>query len=95
MTHALAKHTGQRSIDPKTRAETNGRTDTTACNTLPANVVYNKSRSCIELQLQIHRVTVTYFRSISMPAGFRRHFVGKTLMDVSYCDILKYALLVS
>ena len=21
-----------------------------------------------------------------MPAGFRRHFVGKTLMNVSYCD---------
>jgi len=27
----------------------------------------------------IHRVTVTLFRSISMPAGFHRHFVGKTL----------------
>jgi len=21
-----------------------------------------------------------------MPAGFRRHFVGKTLINVSYCD---------
>ena len=57
MTHALAKHTGQRSVDPKARAETNGRTDTTDCNTLSANVVYNKS--CIELQLHIHRATVT------------------------------------
>ena len=35
----------------------------------------------------IHRVTVTYFRSICMPAGFRRHFVGKTLTNVfSYSD---------
>jgi len=34
----------------------------------------------------MHRVTVTQFRSISMPAGFRRHFVGKTLINVSYCD---------
>jgi len=25
----------------------------------------------------IHRVTMTSFRSISMPAGFRRHLVGK------------------
>jgi len=25
----------------------------------------------------VHRVTVTYFRSISMAAGFRRHVVGK------------------
>jgi len=28
------------------------------------------------------------FRSISMPAGFRRHFVGKTLRNVSYSDIV-------
>ena len=32
----------------------------------------------------IHRVTK--FCSISMPAGFCRHFVGKTLIYVSYCD---------
>jgi len=24
---------------------------------------------------------------ISMPAGFRRHLVGKTLMNVIHCDI--------
>jgi len=29
-------------------------------------------------RLCIHRVTVTYFRSIPMPPGFRRHLVGKT-----------------
>jgi len=34
------------------------------------------------------RVTVTSFRSISMPAGFRRHFVGSTLRNVPYCDIV-------
>jgi len=32
--------------------------------------------------LQIHRVTVTYFRSLYMPAGPRRHIVGKTLRNV-------------
>ena len=31
-------------------------------------------------------VTMTSFRSISMPADFRRHFVGKTLRNVSCCD---------
>ena len=35
----------------------------------------------------IHRVTMTSFRSTSMPAGFRRHFVGKTVGNVSYCDV--------
>ena len=35
----------------------------------------------------IHRVTITSFRSKSMPAGFRRHFVDKTLIIVSYCEI--------
>jgi len=29
---------------------------------------------------------MTSFRSISMPADFRRHFVGKTLRNVSCCD---------
>ena len=40
----------------------------------------------------IHRVTVTQFRSISMPACFRRHLVGKTLRNVSHSDVTKYAL---
>jgi len=31
-------------------------------------------------------VTMTSFCSISMPADFRRHFVGKTLRNVSCCD---------
>ena len=30
-----------------------------------------------------------------MPAGFRRHFVGKTLTSVCWCDIIKYALLLN
>jgi len=35
-----------------------------------------------------YTVTVTEFRSISMPAGIRRHLVGKTLsQNVSFCDI--------
>jgi len=34
----------------------------------------------------IHRVTVTQFRSVSMPAGFRRHLVGKTLKNAGYCN---------
>jgi len=37
--------------------------------------------------LSIHRVTVTYFRSISMPAGFRRHLVGKSLRNVCYSAV--------
>ena len=38
----------------------------------------------------MHGVTVTYmqFRSISMPAGFRRHLVGKTLRNVCYSDVI-------
>jgi len=42
-----------------------------------------------------NRMTVTQFRSISMPAGFRRHLVGKTLRYASYASTLlslKYAL---
>ena len=39
------------------------------------------------LGVYTYRVTVTYFRSISMPAGFRRHLMGKTLINVSYSDV--------
>ena len=39
-----------------------------------------------------NRMTVTQFRSISMPAGFRRHLVGKTLRYASTLLSLKYAL---
>jgi len=36
---------------------------------------------------RIHRMTVTQFYSISMPVGFRRRLVGKTLRNVCYCNI--------
>ena len=47
---------------------------------------------------QFHAAFKTYTQGdsdvISMPAGFRRHLVGKTLKNVFHCDIaLKYALL--
>jgi len=35
----------------------------------------------------IYRVIVTKFRYISMPAGFCRHLVGKTLTNVSYSAV--------
>ena len=38
-------------------------------------------------QRAIHRVTVAQFRSISMPAGFHSHFVGKTLRNVCYSNV--------
>ena len=41
----------------------------------------------VQQSTAMHRVTITLFRSISMPAGFRRHFVGKTLRNVCYCDV--------
>ena len=31
-------------------------------------------------------VTVAQFRSVSMPVGFRRHLVGKTLKNAGYCN---------
>jgi len=43
----------------------------------------------------IHRVKVTSFRSVSMPAGYRRHLVGKTQEMLVTLIALKYALLVS
>jgi len=42
-----------------------------------------------------HKVTVTWFCFISMPAVFRRHLVGKTLRNPFTVISLKYALLVS
>ena len=47
------------------------------------NVKFKMEEHCIN----IHRVTVTQFRFISMPAGFRRHLVGKTLRNVCYSDV--------
>ena len=41
----------------------------------------------VTVTLCIHRVIVKQFRSISMPAGFRRHLVGKTISNVCYCDV--------
>jgi len=46
-------------------------------------------------RLPEHRVTVTLFRAISMPAGFRRHLVGKTLIMFIAVISPKYALLIS
>ena len=43
----------------------------------------------------IHTVTVASFRSISMPAGFRRHLVGKTLILFVAAISPNYALLIS
>jgi len=40
------------------------------------------------LPYDIHRVTVA-FHSISMPAGFRRHLVGKTLTNVCYSAVIE------
>ena len=37
--------------------------------------------------LHMHRATVTQFRHISMPAGFRRHLVGKKLRNVCYSAV--------
>jgi len=45
-----------------------------------------------QVSIVIHRVAVTSFLSVSMPAGFRRHLVGKTLKNAGDCNS---ALLVS
>ena len=50
---------------------------------------HTRRRHAARRRFAVHRgdkVIVTQFRSISMPAGFRRHFVGKTLVNISYCD---------
>jgi len=39
------------------------------------------------LTKSIHRVTVTKYCSISLPAGFRRHLVGKPLRNVCYSAV--------
>jgi len=45
-------------------------------------------RGCVRACARItHRVTLTQFRSISMPAGFRRHLVGKTLRNDRYSAV--------
>jgi len=44
-------------------------------------------------KLALRRLLETHYRQlgdsdvISIPAGFRRHLVGKTLINVSHCDI--------
>ena len=63
-------------------------------NRLKANVNITQVRSAahhplLVLAYSIHRVTVTYLRSISMPAGFRRHLVGKTLKNAGYYNSAK------
>ena len=49
------------------------------------------SPDCLPILPGIYRVTVTKFRSIFMPASFRRHLVGKPL-EMSASLSLKYAL---
>ena len=79
--HALAKNQGPRSDGSKDRVEMDGRTDTIDRITFRGR--YSKGDSDVVL-------------SISMPAGFRRHLVGRNLRNVCYsgrsADI-KYALL--
>ena len=41
----------------------------------------------------IHRLTATYFRCTSVIAGFRRHLVGKTLINVRYRDTDKLMII--
>jgi len=41
----------------------------------------------------IHRLTATYFRCTSVIAGFRRHLVGKTLINVRYRDTDKLTII--
>jgi len=38
------------------------------------------------------RARVAQFRLLSMPAGLRRHLVGKTLRNVCHCDIALLAV---
>jgi len=54
--------------------------------TLPGHANYSRMVLYI---FDIDRVTVTSFHSIYiyMPAGFRRHLVDKTLINVRCCDI--------
>ena len=50
-----------------------------------ARVTLRRTRLVVRwVTARIHRMTVTQFRSIFMPAGFRRHLVGKTLRNVCY-----------
>jgi len=56
--------------------------------------------SCLSVRSLLHRA-MAYTQGdsdvISMPADFRRHLVGKTLINVFHCDIAEigYASLVS
>jgi len=34
-------------------------------------------------------MTVTKFRSISMPGGFRRHVVGKNVRNICYSGVIE------
>jgi len=58
---------------------------TTGWRRKPAGI--DSERNYVTGTLCIHRLKVTSFRFISMPAGFRRHPVGKTLRNVCYSDI--------
>ena len=49
-------------------------------------------RQLCEKRRYVHKMIVTQFRSISMPAGFRRHLVGKILEMFVTLLSLKLAL---
>ena len=59
--------------------------------TLPCEISMFKKSLCYSLSscicLSVSRYTQGDSDVISMPAGFRRHLVGKTLMNVIHCDI--------
>jgi len=64
------------------------------CGTFPPRtfaVATNPAKRAFKLALR--RLLETHYRQlgdsdvISIPAGFRRHLVGKTLINVSHCDI--------
>ena len=41
------------------------------------------------------RETATQFRSVSIPAGFRRHLIGETTRNVCHCDTAQMSFSVS
>jgi len=49
--------------------------------------------SSISVRYSLHRLTATYFRCTSVIAGFRRHLVGKTLINVRYRDTDKLMII--
>jgi len=80
------------------RCSTPPATSTSSSSSLPSDTrleyfehhYFTQSRFdyCISLcDCYTYRATVTSFLFMSMPAGFRRHLVGKALRNIWYCDI--------